>query len=1177
MSRSPNLTRRQFIQLSAGAALGCYLLPGISYAQDATAPKVLLDAAVPGYKLAAIDYVSSVSMIATDSNSALGSAIFMLNLPFPRTSQPVTIYVHTRAASVKDDFLTMNMEAYERDEGKRLDTANPTVAGQWQWLKFKPLIFAQVGDRLRVDARADKSSGQKLEIDDIVLSTDANLDDEALAKIAPLFPTGPIARVDKATIAPTIDGRDDDAAWKDAVAIEDFVTYKALRPASQPTSVRIMHDDKNLYVLFHNTEPLLKTADMRGSEMKTLATTRDGDVVNGKLLHDVLGDDSCMIMLQPRADGPVYEFDVNAKGVMADAKLERNNLWATRDLSWNSNFKAAVRQGDGIWILEMAIPLADIGATAPQVGERWQTIILRNATSRGESTSWNPSGGGAHDPLEMGTLIFGAPQVAATPDSPLQSLQPGINTIAAQISSAAPASIGIVSRIQSPDTKTSVQLNAFATSEKVVDAQHQFDVAASGTVAARWGIVDAATMQPIYLSPEIRTDVQSMSATLKLSTAGAFEVVLNDAVVAHGDKADAKEIPLPLRAGANVIALRADSGIATVAISAPGLERFEEIWRANKAATPDATSSKIDDATWSIVKADAKSTLVASGATVFRRTILVNQTPVWPVPQPALYIAGNSTQQVSFRVKGVPGKSLENWTTYLAVPAALKVMGSTGYYGTTAAGQPEFNCEAAGETIVDGQTLPLYKISATKPLRDNRNAIMSIFQVMLQIADTSQAKEGVSWKLHYWSEADDGTTIEAPRTFEARALPPLNGRQPKTLPWELWGSAFGRMDSEALRIDTLKTMQAAGINYVMSGERWTSDVGPQYGVGNSKSLTFASWSIDLEPYLKQHPDERLIDHNDKPQNDLMCTTLLVDTNWPSAVAPVLTDLLKRDNPALVTYDYEFPPLSGPHSCYCFRCQAAFRERAKLDKNTPLTPRIIEDQYLAQWQDFMAYRAAEILLKMKGTVHQTLTGVPFSVYSLFQSPLTLATYGIDWRYIGQLESVDLAEAGLGRPLDDIRATYEALDGIPLMMGVWMTPYSSDDLSPARATTKAELLRRTLDSTGGMLIYDRNPIDGRSWTAIAETTRLVAQYESTFTGHQLAKINGQDSANVQLIKGENQTLLCLMNDTAKPVSYDFVLPVELGGGKEFYSDKTTLAGGNIQLTLAPGDTAVYVLRH
>jgi hypothetical protein len=52
---------------------------------------------------------------------------------------------------------------------------------------------------------------------------------------------------------------------------------------------------------------------------------------------------------------------------------------------------------------------------------------------------------------------------------------------------------------------------------------------------------------------------------------------------------------------------------------------------------------------------------------------------------------------------------------------------------------------------------------------------------------------------------------------------------------------------------------------------------------------------------------------------------------------------------------------------------------------------------------------------------------------------------------------------------------------------------------------------------------------------------------------------------------------MNDTAKPVSYDFVLPVELGGGKEFYSDKTTLAGGNIQLTLAPGDTAVYVLRH
>jgi hypothetical protein len=340
-------------------------------------------------------------------------------------------------------------------------------------------------------------------------------------------------------------------------------------------------------------------------------------------------------------------------------------------------------------------------------------------------------------------------------------------------------------------------------------------------------------------------------------------------------------------------------------------------------------------------------------------------------------------------------------------------------------------------------------------------------------------------------------------------------------------------------------------------------------------VSFQAYSINLAPYLKDHPDERLIDHNGKPNSGMICTTLLSGEKWPVA-GEVMAGVIQKGDPAAVIYDYEFSPLTGPHSCYCERCLAAFRERAKINTNVKLTPHIIEDQHLAPWQDFMAWRAAQILAKMKETTHQTLPGVPFMNYSLFQSPRTLAVYGIDWRYIGQLKSVDIASAGLGRPMDDIRATYEGLDGIPLMMGVWMTPYSPDDLSPERATTKAELLRRTLDSTGGMLVYDRNVLDGRSWTAIAETTRLIAEYESTFIAHQLAEIPGQDSAKVQLLKGDKESLVCVLNETGKPAEFNFRLPAELGAGREFYSGKTITIGGQVQVTLAAGDTAVYVLQ-
>ena len=85
---------------------------------------------------------------------------------------------------------------------------------------------------------------------------------------------------------------------------------------------------------------------------------------------------------------------------------------------------------------------------------------------------------------------------------------------------------------------------------------------------------------------------------------------------------------------------------------------------------------------------------------------------------------------------------------------------------------------------------------------------------------------------------------------------------------------------------------------------------------------------------------------------------------------------------------------------------------------------------------------------------------------------------------------------------------------------MTPYSPDDLSPARVTSKAELLRRSLAATEG--------------------TRLIADYEDLFLAHKLAEIPGQDSARVQLLKGDKQSLVCVMNETAKPAEFKFSLP-------------------------------------
>jgi hypothetical protein len=702
-------------------------------------------------------------------------------------------------------------------------------------------------------------------------------------------------------------------------------------------------------------------------------------------------------------------------------------------------------------------------------------------------------------------------------------------------------------------------------------------VDAAGSVQARWGALEGGSMRPIYISPVIHTAVQASNVTMNLTTPGAYELVVNDQVASRGPKADSAKIKISLREGANVIAVRAEAGTAAVSLDAPELERLPKAWRINDAASAQAISSKLDDRQWAIARAGANGAFGRSGKPiVLRRTILWNKTRIWPVPSPALFVAGNSTQPANFKLEGLQGKKLEHWTTWLAVPAGLKVAGVTGYYGDSNSAQPKFACTPAGQTTIDGQSIPLYQITADKPIRHIVHPVMSLVQVMLQIADPAQAKKGVSWKLHYWSAADDGSVVEPPQSLEVRALPPLAGKQPKKLIFQLWGSYFGqRMDSEAMRIATLATMKAAGFNQVTAGDTWTAENGPKYGVSNQMNVTFQGWSINLAPHLEQHPDERLIDAKGKPSAQYLCTTLLLGDRWPVASA-ILAKLVKERDPALVLYDYEYSPITGPHSCYCERCLAAFRQRAKLAADIKLTPRIIEDNYRDQWEDFMAWRAAKLLALMKQTVHQAAPGVPFATYSLLQSPRTRAVYGIDWRYIGQFKSVDIAEAGLGRPLADMAATVKALDGIPVMYGVWIRPYSPSDMSPGMVVTKAELLRRTLDATAGVLVYDRNPMDGRSWRGVAETTRLVAEYEPLFLAHHLEAIAGQDSGKVQLLKGEKVSLVCVMNESTKPVTYSFTLPAELGAGKEFYSGQAVAAGAAVHPTVEPGDAIVYVLR-
>jgi hypothetical protein len=1037
-----------------------------------------------------------------------------------------------------------------------------TLTDQWQTLSLSqatPEKARSMGLYFISPQKVQK--GAVFEVDDIRAAESPS--DKALEKS---LPSAPLAQVAKAASPPTIDGAGEDPCWKQTVAIDDFLNFATAMPASQPTTARLAYDDKYLYILMTCQEPLLKTVEQRQSDVIAKVTQRDGKV---------LGDDSCLIFLQPdEAKQATYEFTVNTLGTLLDARMERDRLWETRDVKWNSSAKVAVKREDGYWTAEVAIPLADLGISKIKEGDQWRVGLDRIAQSRHELSSWQPTNAaGAHAPRELGILSFAAGPVGMTPARPLTQLTPGKNTIQVILSGGAAKGAEIFSSVSG--TKGSDWETTFAA--KAGAAAHEFEVNQTGDVAARWGVLEARTLRPIYLSPRIDLPLRSSTVTLNLSTSGPYQVVVNDRVVNRGPKAQARKVDIPLQQGVNVIAVRAESGSAKLSLESPGLERFASVWRMNDAATPKATDSTLDDRTWPIAQADKEGTIGSSGkAVVLRRTILWDQTHVWPLPRPAWFIAGNSTQQVSFTALGLKGRKLDHWTTYLAVPKGLKVMGSTGYYGNTVASQPTFNCTSAGDVTIDGQTLPLYTITADKPLLPDRHPRMSIFQVMLQIADAAGAKEGTSWTLHYWSSADDGTMIEPPQSFKISALPPLAGVQPKQFVFQLWGGALTAMDNEALRRSVLATAQAAGFNQITGGNRWTSDAVKQYGLKHQMLVNFQPWSINLAPFLEKNPDARLIDSHGRPSKMYMCMTLLLDKDWPEA-SKALAEKVKEVGADVVQYDYEFGPLSGPHSCYCDRCLAAFKTRAHLPADLKLTPQLIADRYRPQWEDFLAWRVSKLFVLMKQTVHEARPGTQFSLYSGYQSPTTISRYGIDWRYVGRMKAADIVGCGYGRSTRQIDDTLKALDGIPLILGQLLTPYLPDDLKPGTVATRAVILRRALDATAGVLVYERTTMDGRSWAGVAAVTRLVSAYEDLFTApHDLQPIPGQNPDNVQVLKGKEVSLVCVMNDTAKPAAFHLQLPPELGAGKEFYSGQSVAAGAKVEPTVAPHDAVVYVLR-
>ncbi|MCB1120658.1 MAG: carbohydrate-binding family 9-like protein [Verrucomicrobiae bacterium] len=222
-------------------------------------------------------------------------------------------------------------------------------------------------------------------------------------------PTDPMGRTLKSVKVPyttspvTIDGKLNEAAWKTAAEVDDFVFPWWEAGEKEATKARLTWDDQYLYVAFICED----------THIWAVHKERDSPVYQ---------DDCVEVFAAPNPENlkNYYNVEMNAIGAHLDFHHPEG---PGGKVEWNPAVKIATSiegtlnddsDQDTRWILEAALPFADYRAAAvnvpPQLGDEWRVNLHRlGGETNAQMSMWSPgdpANKAFHTPPFFGRIIF---------------------------------------------------------------------------------------------------------------------------------------------------------------------------------------------------------------------------------------------------------------------------------------------------------------------------------------------------------------------------------------------------------------------------------------------------------------------------------------------------------------------------------------------------------------------------------------------------------------------------------------------------------------------------------------------------------------------------------------------------------------------------------------------------
>jgi len=191
---------------------------------------------------------------------------------------------------------------------------------------------------------------------------------------------------------PVLDGKRDDACWKNAEIAGNFRTFqKAAEEPTQQTEVRLCYDADNLYVFYILHEKNMKKLAYGPAEDMRDMLNFSGDVA------ELFLDPDCTRARK-------YQFCASPLGTRYDGGPGLGR-------KYNPEWKVKTGIYKDRWTVEMAIPFKALALDGefygtPQKGEKWGIEFCRDQARLHEWSQWAPTRMGFHEVKNYGTAIF---------------------------------------------------------------------------------------------------------------------------------------------------------------------------------------------------------------------------------------------------------------------------------------------------------------------------------------------------------------------------------------------------------------------------------------------------------------------------------------------------------------------------------------------------------------------------------------------------------------------------------------------------------------------------------------------------------------------------------------------------------------------------------------------------